>query len=57
MRAREWAVAAAFREPSEYGIPDPPAVYACRTDCGGLSLSAGDEEPFIMAEQPVKIRR
>jgi len=57
MRAREWAIAGAFGDPSEYGIPDPPAVEVCPLDCGGIALSAGGGEPFIAAEQPIKIRR
>jgi len=57
MRAREWAIAGSFGDPSEYGIPDPPAVQVCWLDCGGIALSAGSEEPFIAAEQPMKTRR
>jgi hypothetical protein len=57
MRAREWAVAGAFGDPSEYGFPDPPTVQVCRLDCGGVAFSAGDDDPFIAAEQPMKIRR
>ena len=57
MRAREWAIAGAFGDPSEYGIPDPPTVQVCRLDCGGVALSAGDDGPFIAADQPMKVRR
>lgn len=57
MRAREWAIAGAFSKPAEYGIPDPPAVQTDRLDCGGIALSAGSDDPFITAEQPMKVRR
>jgi hypothetical protein len=57
MRAREWVLAATFGDPAEYGIPDPPAVRVCRLDCGGLALSAGEDDPFIAAERPVDVRR
>jgi len=57
MRAREWAVAGTFGDPSEYGIPDPPAVEVCPLDCGGIALSADGGEPFIAADHPIRVRR
>jgi len=57
MRARKWAIAGAFGDPSEYGIPDPPAAQMCRLDCGGDALSAGSEGPFIAADQPMTVCR
>ena len=57
MRAREWAIAGSFGDPSEYGIPDPPAAQMCRLDCVGVALSAGSDDPFIAADQPTKICR
>jgi hypothetical protein len=57
MRARKWAIAGAFGDPSEYGIPNPPAAQICRLDCGGVALSAGGDAPFIAADRPTKIRR
>jgi len=57
MRALERAIAGAFGDPSEYGIPDPPAAQMCRLDCVGVALSAGSDDPFIAADQPTKICR
>jgi hypothetical protein len=57
MRAREWALAASFGDPAEYGIPDPPAVRADRLDCGGLALAVDDAEPFIAADRPIDVGR
>ena len=57
MRAREWAIAGTFGDPSEYGIPEPPAVQVCRLDCGGVALTGEGNEPFIAADRPVKVRR
>ena len=58
MQAREGAITGAFGDPSEYGIPDLPAVQICRHDCGGgIALSAGSDDPFIAADQPAKIYR
>ncbi|GAB3420103.1 hypothetical protein GCM10027435_22360 [Haloparvum alkalitolerans] len=58
MRAREWAIAGAYGDPADYDLPDLPALHAIRTDCGGLALAAADdEEPFIVAETPMRVRR
>ncbi|WP_164722088.1 hypothetical protein [Haloterrigena salifodinae] len=57
MRAREWAIAGAFREPEAYDIPDLPSWRVCRTECGGLAFADGDGEPFIAADRPMKVRR
>ena len=57
MRAREWAIAGAFGDPSGCGILDLPAVQVCRHDCGGIAPSAGSDDPFIAADQPAKICR
>ena len=57
MRALERAIAGAFGDPSEYGIPDPPAAQMCRLDRGGVALSAGSDDPFITADQLTKICR
>jgi hypothetical protein len=57
MRAREWAVAASFGEPSKYGIPELPSWRSCWLECGSLAFAAGDEEPFIAAERPIDVRR
>jgi len=57
MRARQWTIAAAYREPEEYGIPDLPAWRVHRDDCGGIALAAEDGEPFIAAANPMRARR
>lgn len=57
MRAREWAIAGAFREPADYDIPDVPSWRVSRDDCGGLAFADGDREPFIVADRPVRVRR
>jgi len=41
MRAREWAIAGAFRDPSDYDIPDLPPWRVHRNDCGGLAFADG----------------
>lgn len=56
MRAREWVIAGNFRTPADYGIPELPAWRICRTECDGLALAAPDTDPFIAAEQPMKVR-
>ena len=58
MRAREWAVAAAFGDPTEYDVPDLPAWRVERGDDGDLAFAAADgDEPFIEAKRPVRVRR
>ncbi|QLK25967.1 hypothetical protein HYG81_18115 [Natrinema zhouii] len=57
MRAREWAIAGAFREPSDYDIPDLPSWRVRRSECGGLAFADGDGEPFIAADRPMTVRR
>lgn len=64
MRAREWTVAANFRTPADYGIPELPAWRSHRDD-GGVAFVAADAdadgepdaEPFIAAENPITVRR
>jgi len=58
MRAREWTVAAAFGDPTEYDVPALPTWRVERGDGGGLAFAAADrDEPFIAAERPVRVRR
>lgn len=61
MRAREWTVAANFRTPADYGIPELPAWRSRCDGCGGVAFVAADgepdAEPFIAAENPVTVRR
>jgi hypothetical protein len=58
MRARTWVIAYCYADPAEYGIPKLPEWNVSRTDSSGLSFAEDDEsEPFISAEQPVRVRR
>jgi len=57
MRVREWAVAGAYRDPADYGIPELPDWKTCRLDCGGLAFADADGEVFIVAEDPATVRR
>lgn len=57
MRAREWAIAGAFRDPADYDIPDVPSWRVSRDERGGLAFADGDREPFIAADRPVRVRR
>lgn len=58
MRARRWVIAYHYSDPADYGIPELPTWTVCRAGKIGLSF-AEDEgaEPFIHAEQPVRVRR
>ena len=55
MRARTWAIAAAYRDPADYGVPELPNWEVCR-DGGAVAFVSGDDEPFIAAESPVTVR-
>ncbi|WP_168927125.1 hypothetical protein [Natronorubrum aibiense] len=57
MRAREWEIAGTYRDPADYDIPDLPSWRVCRGKCGGLAFADGDSEPFIVADQPVTVKR
>jgi len=56
MRARQWTIAAAFSEPAEYGVPELPDWEVRREDCGALVIAA-DDQAYIAAEQPMRVRR
>lgn len=58
MRARRWVIAYRFSVPADYDIPELPSWTVSRTDSNGLSFARDHEtEPFISAEQPVRVRR
>ena len=57
MRAREWVLAEKFRQPADYGIPELPAWRICRSGRDGLALADADTDPFIAADNPMKVRR
>jgi len=57
MRARRWAIASCYRDPSAYGVPTLPE-WTVRRDSEGLAFAAADDaEPFIAARNPVDVRR
>lgn len=58
MRAREWAVAATYGDPTDYDVPSLPTWRVERGESGELAFSAPDgDEPFITAVNPVRVRR
>jgi hypothetical protein len=58
MRARTWIIAAQYEDPEDYGIPTVPTWAVSRTDSRGIALAVNaDADPFIRADQPMKIRR
>lgn len=57
-RARTWVIAAQYNNPEEYGIPPLPAWSVSRADSRGIALAANaDADPFVRADQPMKVRR
>jgi hypothetical protein len=58
MRAREWAVAATYGDPTDYDVPALPTWRVERGECGGIAFAATDrDEPFIAAANPIRVRR
>jgi hypothetical protein len=58
MGARTWLIAALYSDPAAYGIPALPSWTVSRTARGGLAFASDeDAEPFISAENPVRVRR
>jgi len=58
MRAREWAVAATYGDPTDYDVPALPAWRVERGDVVDLAFAAADgDESFIAAANPVRVRR
>ncbi|WP_199234178.1 hypothetical protein [Halorubrum sp. GN11_10-6_MGM] len=58
MRAREWAVAATYGDPTDYDVPALPTWRVERGEAGGIAFAATDgSEAFIAAERPVRARR
>lgn len=58
MRARTWVIAAHYKDPEDYGIPPLPAWSVSRTGSRGIALAANaNADPFIRADQPMKVRR
>jgi hypothetical protein len=58
MRARTWVVAANYRDPADYDVPELPSWYVSRPEDGGVALATDPaSEPFVAAENPVRVRR
>ncbi|MFB6195715.1 MAG: hypothetical protein ABEI80_06060 [Haloplanus sp.] len=58
MRARTWAVATQYCDPSDYDIPALPTWAVTRPAEGGVAFAGSHgESPFIRAERPTKVRR
>lgn len=58
MRARRWAIAALYHEPSDYDIPKLPDWASGQDEQGRLCFGEDrGSAPFIMAANPTKVRR
>jgi hypothetical protein len=57
MRARRWCVAYLYHDPEEYGVPALPEWSVTRTEDGLAFSESDDREPFIRAENPMRVRR
>jgi hypothetical protein len=58
MHARTWVLAANYRDPADYDVPELPTWYVSRPDEGGIALAADPScEPFIAAADPMRVRR
>lgn len=55
MRARQWTIAANYREPADYDVPRLPNWTVYRED-GALAFGVGGEV-FLRADDPVNVRR
>ena len=56
MRARRWCIAATFRDPADYDIPELPEWTVYRDEDGTLAFGEGGER-FLSAGSPVRVRR
>lgn len=57
MRAREWTIAGIYETPAEHDIPPLPTWQVCQEPCGRLTLSGDTEGAYIVAGNPVRVRR
>jgi len=58
MRARVWTVAATYRDPADYDIPELPEWAVTQPDDGGIAFADRDRNtPFISAARPRRVRR
>jgi hypothetical protein len=56
--ARQWVIAANFREPADYDIPEAPAFRAVRQADGTVALYSNDSGKLLMtAKSSMKVRR
>ena len=56
MRARQWAIAARFRDPADHGIPPAPTFRAER-DADGAVVFYDDGRVVMRAGDPMRVRR
>lgn len=56
MRARRWCIAATFRDPVDYDVPELPDWTVYRDEDGTLAFGERGER-FISAGSPVRVRR
>lgn len=64
MLARRWTIAANYREPADFGIPEPPTFETSHTTCGRVAFypETGTEpktttDPVLVAESVRPVRR
>lgn len=58
MRARRWAIAAQYRDPSDYDVPVIPELVVGYDGANRLVFADPDTgEAFIRAANPTKVRR
>lgn len=57
MRARQWTIAARFRDPADYGIPPAPTFHAERDADGAVAFYGDDGRLVMRAGDPMTVRR
>ena len=57
MRSRQWAIAARFRDPADYGIPPAPTFRAERDADGAVVFYDDDGRVVMRADDPMTVRR
>jgi len=63
MLARRWTIAANYREPAEFGVPEAPTFETCHTTCGRVAFYPETVEPntttdpVLVAESVRRVRR
>ncbi len=64
MLARRWTIAANYREPADFGIPETPTFEPCHTTCGRVAFYPETRtepntttEPVLVADSVSRVRR